>query len=122
MEIEDLIQARPAGRPRQASWYRELIEAADELGLSAAELAEHAGCSLGTIYNWKRRLAGETAQTRTTSPAAARLVQVQVTPSPTSSSHPGAFELRLACGRSVIVPNQFDQAALVSLVEALEQC
>lgn len=122
MEIEDLIQARPAGRPRQASWYRELIEAADELGLSTAELAEYAGCSLGTIYNWKRRLTGVGAHPRTAVPDAARLVQVQVQPNSTSRSRPCTFELRLSRGRSVIVPNQFDQAALVSLVEVLEQC
>lgn len=122
MEIKDLIQGRPAGRSRQASWYRALIEAADELGLSTAELAEYSGCSVGTIYNWKRRLAGASAQPRTTTPDTARLVQVQVAPASTSAPRPSSFELRLAHGRSVIVPSQFDQAALVSLIKVLEQC
>lgn len=122
MELQDLIQERPAGRSRQASWYRALIEAADELGLSTAQLAEYSGCSVGTIYNWKRRLAGASAQPQATTPGVARLVQVQVAPSSTSAACPSSFELRLARDRSVIVPNQFDQASLVSLIKVLEQC
>lgn len=122
MEIEDLIQARPAGHSQKTTWYRELLEAADQHGLSASELADRAGCSLGTIYNWRRRLSNGSSVNPAPEPAAQRLVRVHVPANPTPPISQGAFELRLRHGRSVIVPNQFDSHALASLVEVLEQC
>jgi hypothetical protein len=122
MEIEHIIEARPSGRSRQAAWYREMLKAANEQGLSSADLASRAGISLGTIYNWKRRLAEGVPSPQPDDPDAHRLVRVRLSPTPGVNVDEGTFELRLRQGRSVIVPSKFDQRALASLVEVLERC
>ena len=122
MNIEDLIDARPSGRRNQAAWYEELICLADQQGLSSAELARRAHCSLGTIYNWKRRLSTKDVDAQASEPIGPRLVQVRALPDSAPATAQGSFELRLRHGRSVIVPSRFDQGALAAIVEVLEQC
>ena len=119
MEIEELIAARPKGRQRQAAWYRKLIETADEAGLSPAELAARASCSLGTIYNWRRRLTATTAPTSEVETRMSGLVRVHTPAVPPLNALKQSYEVRLTGGRSVLVPPHFDRkrpklAALVA--------
>ncbi|MFT5731349.1 MAG: hypothetical protein ACJAZN_000074 [Planctomycetota bacterium] len=118
MEIEDLIEARPWGRRHQTARYEGLICLADQQGISATELARRAGCFLGTIYNWKRRLSTMGTDMQATDPRPQALVQVRALPDSATRSEPGPFELRLRHGRSVIVPSRFDHQALATLVES----
>ena len=122
MEIEELIASRPKGRQRQAEWYRKLIQTADEAGLSPAELASRASCSLGTIYNWRRRLTAVAAPTSDVETRIPGLVRVHAPAAPPLSALKQSYEVRLTCGRSVLVPPQFDRATLADLMETLEQC
>lgn len=122
MDIEHLLSTRPARRVDQAAWYSELLTYADQNDLSSSELASLAGLSLGTIYNWKRRLAQAAPDLDFSGIPPQRLVRVQVAPSSGPRVEPRHFELRLSRGRSILVPPGFDQGALVSLVEVLERC
>ncbi len=50
MDISHLIAARPTQRRHLATWYSELLDAAEHEGLSVAELADRLGVVKETIY------------------------------------------------------------------------
>lgn len=117
MELEALINSRPAARGQLSDWYRGLFHAAERDGVSVAELASRLGCSVATAYTWRRRLRGGAVQAEPTR----RLVRVKVKPTD-EESEPQRLVVRLRSGLSLTVPDSYDLAALAAVVKVLEQC
>ena len=119
MELEALIEARPARRDHLVVWYGQLLEAADRARVSVADLAERLNCSRETIYAWRRRVGpAARAEPRPQTPG---LVRVQVAER-TQSVGLDHLEIRLRSGRSVLVPATFEPTALAAVLEVLERC
>ena len=102
------MRARRRGREE----WRRLLAASE--GETNAELARRLGVHAVTVGSWRRRLAGTETPGE---PALAKIVEVRAVPLPMTDPR---FEVRLAGGRSVVVPPAFDAAALERLVRALE--
>ncbi len=121
MDVEQLIAARPTARRHLATWYSELLDAAEQEGLSVAELADRLGVVKETIYAWRRRSVAAAPFERESKSAPA-LVRVRVVdPERPSTSRP-SLELRLQGSRRILVPAGFDVDTLVALVATLERC
>ena len=119
MDINDLIDSKPRRRSDLPDWYSALFSAAESEDLSVSELAERAGCSIPSLYNWRRRLAKEAEESH----ASPGLVHVTVTGS--SPRPPASFErleVRLSSGHSVLVPKGVDPADLAAVLGALAPC
>jgi hypothetical protein len=109
----------PSPRPRAASrhaWVERLARFASS-GLRPAAFCAREGVSLPSFYQWKRRLAAETAADTTESPGSPdptpRLLPVRL-PVPG-----GAVELVLPGGVTLRIPPGCDLAWVRCLVEAL---
>jgi transposase-like protein len=92
-----------------------------------AELATLLEVTATNLYFWKRRLPERSTDVRTADPRTTRagLVEVRAATRTLSSAglpSPGALELRLADGRSILVPSGFEPDDLRALVGALEPC
>jgi hypothetical protein len=119
MELDSLIEGRPKRREDVGAWYARLLEAADCAGISVRELAARLGCSLETVYAWRRRLSGREAhggKGRSTG-----LIRVRVAESSPSDAR-ARLEIRTPSGHSVLVPSHFDPDALATVVAVLSRC
>jgi len=95
----------------------EMVRRFEASGLSAAEFARHEGVSVGTLANWRKRLARET-----TEDGRAEFVPVTLVRPPESSS--GDLErpmarLRLSRGLTLEVGQGANPREIAALVEAL---
>ncbi len=102
-------------RRKQAGWAQTVArwEASDE---SATKFARRAGTTAATLYRWRRALQkGDECKGQALS--LARIVEVRHAP---SVARDDRFEVRLANGRSVGVPESFDADALGRLLDVLE--
>ncbi len=110
------LGARPSRRDDLPGWYRATLALQAESGLSMAEFASRAGLSTWTLYEWRRRLAGDAA-----GGASPRLVEVEVaSPVPGGGGHLAAVHLR--SGHRIDVPADFHDAGLRRLIGVLESC
>lgn len=116
MDID--LKRRPECREDLPGWYAAALADHAHSGLSMADYAEELGVTPATLYQWRRRLAAE-AELET--PASLGLIEVRV--DGCAPSGPGApLVVRLASGRSVEVPQQFEDDDLLRLIELLERC
>jgi transposase-like protein len=121
MDIAHLIATRPTQRRHLATWYSELLDAAEQEGLSVAELADRLGVVKETIYAWRRRSVAA-APIERESKSAPALVRVRVVDHDRPSTSRPSLELRLQGSRRILVPAGFDVDTLVALVATLERC
>jgi transposase-like protein len=106
--------------------WRRLILEQRASGQSVAGFCRQAGISQASFYVWQRRLQsaprrgpGPCRRARGPQPGAgAGFVEVKL-PGPTAVEH-GTIELRLPCGRCVIVRPGFDRSTLRELLATLE--
>lgn len=117
------VSGRPSERSELAGWYRAVLEAQEGSGLSVSEYAEEIGVTPATLYQWRRRLAAERQVKPRADVPGQGLVRVQVRDEEQIASMGRAvLVLRLAGGRSIEVPADFDARALARVVEVLEGC
>ena len=98
----------------EARW-RTLIAAQERSGLSVAEFADRRGLKAATLYWWRSRLRrGERPEPR--------IVSVELFDSQAESVREARhFELELAGGRRLRVPQHFDADELARLIAVLER-
>ena len=118
MDLEALIAARPPRREDLGAWYSEILDAAERAGTRVPDLARRLGCSIETVYSWRRRLKRGPG---VASQPASGLVRVEIA-EPAHGHDDDRFEVRTRSGRSVLVPAGFDPRALAAVVAALEAC
>ena len=112
---------RPTKRSALAAWYREALAEMEGSGQSVAEYAEEIGVTPATLYQWRRRLARDR---RSPDAAATGLVRVRVERGigQRDEERVDGLVVRLARGRSIVVPAGFDAEELVRILEVLEAC
>jgi transposase-like protein len=108
---------RPRSRVELATWYATALEAQASSGLSVTKFAEEIGVTAATLYQWRRRLWRSAAGQR----GQARLVEVSLATAQ-ANSVAESFVVRVAGGRSIEVPQGFDEGNLRRLVAVLESC
>lgn len=115
---------RQAQRERAQGW----LEVGRREGLTFRALAERSGLSVKTLHRWQARLRREGEQ-RGLDVGSSPFVELAVTereqaaPALTSRDLGGSrMEVVLSHGRRVVVPVDFDEAALMRVVRALERC
>ena len=101
-------------RRKQDGWAETVArwEASDE---TAREFARRAGTSAATLYRWRRGLR-RSKRSQGVERALARIVEVRGA----RAASDDRFEVRLADGRSVVIPPSFDGDALGRLLRVLE--
>ena len=97
---------KPRSRNRRAE-IEELFALRKRDGLTWRQLSARSGIPVGTLTVWQQKLRKETA---------ARFVEVETAPAPTASSPSSGFTIETASGVRVLVPADFDAAALRRLL------
>ncbi len=121
MDTIDLNE-RPQSRDELAVWYTAALDEQASGGLSMAEYAEELGVTATTLYQWKRRLSAEEEdRAEYETPSSMGLVEVSLE-GPSSSDNAENFVVRLDDGRCVEVPQRFNDAGLIRLLQLLESC
>ena len=105
----------------RAKYWSDLIVACERSGLSQVEFCRRQGVNGGTFAWWKRQLrqrsAGDASKRSERLPkSSSRFVEVRW------ASVAPAYEIVLAGGRSIRVPERFDPQALSHLITAVESC
>lgn len=121
MDISHLIATRPTQRRHLATWYSELLDAAEHEGLSVAELADRLGVVKETIYARRRQRATAAPDERPRE-GVPGLVRVRVIDHEERARSQRCLELHVRGGRHILVPTGFDADALVALIATLERC
>lgn len=104
-----------ATRKTEARW-RALVREQESSGRTVQEFARQRGLSAASLYWWRSHLR---RRGRATEP---QLASVTLLPTQTSApASTSAFEIVLRSGRRLIVPRDFDAAALRHLVTELER-
>lgn len=108
------VSARWAGTRWTSQDAQRVLEAWRQSGLDLAGWCRREGVEYERVRRWRSRLpvGSERAQTATFLPVRV----IAGTPSPEAAR----FELELAGGRRLHVPPQFDEPALVRLLQVLE--
>ena len=123
MDTIDLNE-RPQSRDELAVWYTAALDEQADSGLSMVEYAEELGVTASTLHQWKRRLSAEEEEedrAEFETPRSMGLVEVSVE-DPSSSDKAENFVVRLDHGRCVEVPQRFNDAGLIRLLQLLESC
>lgn len=118
------LSERPQRREDLVAWYSDALAAQEASGLSVAEVAARLDVAPTTLYQWKRRLARTTpspAERRVKRSTPEGLIQLTLPQQPAPTHHAG-FVVRLAGGRRVEVPDDFDDEVLQRLLSVLERC
>ena len=104
---------------------RAIVDEIAAAGGSVSQVARRHGVHTSLLFRWRRDLRAELDDGAHASPAATpKFLPVRLPPprgetSPTAKS--GAIEIVLAGGRTVRVGSDVDTAALVRIIEALEE-
>jgi transposase len=96
------------GPRRGREYYEKWFERRDREGWTLRQLAEKSGLSLSTVTRWSARLRHE------------RDRFAEVTNGDVSPEEPRRVAVLLRSGRSIMVPEGFDPAALAALVQVLD--
>ena len=107
-----MARGRPRDSRKEHLW-QQRIQLWQDSGLTARDFCERHGIPLAPFYSWRRRL-----QHRLAPPVP--LVPVQLLPDPFHGPAP-CLEVVLANGRTLRVPDAFDEAALRRLLAILEE-
>ena len=104
---------RVHGAEAEAKW-RELVSEQEQSGKSVVEFCRERGIARSKLYLWRQRCAG--------AKAASGFVRVRVAAAnaETVARAGSGIELRLACGRSLMVEAGFDPSHLRALLAVLE--
>lgn len=116
---------RPEGRDELAQWYAEVLADQASSGLSVAEYAEEIGLTASTLYQWRRRLTGQSQGEGGRRPRVPfGLVEVEIQADEAAAAPPGGGGLIVHLGgsRRIEVPEGFDGGELRRLVTVLESC
>jgi transposase-like protein len=108
---------RPSSRVELAAWYARALEVQASSGLSVTEFAEEIGVTPTTLYQWRRRLCDSAGGDR----SQAKLVEVLLATTKADSAAK-ALVVRVPGGRSIDVPQGFDDGDLRRLLAVLESC
>ena len=92
----------------RVTYWQGLISRQQKSGLSIAAFCRQEKVSEPSFFSWRRRLAGAA-----TTP---QFIPVALTAPPRAE-----FEIRLPGGESIVVPADFDQAALQRLLDVVRQ-
>jgi transposase-like protein len=97
---------RARGAEAEAKW-RGLISEQEQSGRTVAEFCRERGIAASKLYSWKRRCAGEQAPSGFMRLRAAAAVKTKSV----ATAHSG-IEMRLVCGRSLVVVSATERPAL----------
>ena len=117
------VGERPLQRDDLGRWYAAALEQQASSGLSVAEYADQLGVTAATLYQWRRRLAGQSDDRDGRGrPGRVGLVEVTMKPVATPARDTATFVVRPGRNRRIEVPPRFDPTELSRLVAVLESC
>jgi transposase len=104
---------------------RAIVNEIAALGGSVSEAARRHGVHTSLLFRWRRDLRAERSNSAQVSPAATpQFLPIRLPPPRAETSSPargGAIEIAIAGGRTVRVGSDVDTAALMRIIEALEE-
>lgn len=109
---------RPTRRQDLPAWYAAALERQAASGLSMTQFAASIGVPAVTLYQWRQRIAGDTAEP--VDPL--RFVEVDVAPSVAPDSPATSIRVELRSGHHLVVTPGFHGDHLRRLLEVLESC
>jgi hypothetical protein len=109
---------RPTRRKDLPAWYAAALERQATSGLSMTQFAASIGVPAVTLYQWRQRIAGATAE----SMDPLRFVEVDVVPPAAPETPTTSIRVELRSGHHLVIGPGFQGDHLRRLLEVLESC